>query len=104
MYQGTRLSAAEALNAGITFVHDWCHNPRTPHHAEENLRALRESGIRARFSYGRKIVLPDVLHRLLHCCIRAAQRDERKIAATDSGLSAPGKERKRWRIKDAPLN
>jgi cytosine/adenosine deaminase-related metal-dependent hydrolase len=52
MYQGTRLSAAEALNAGITFVHDWCHNPRTPEHAEENLRALRESGIRARFSYG----------------------------------------------------
>jgi hypothetical protein len=36
MYQGTRLSAAEALNAGITFVHDWCHNPRTPEHAEEN--------------------------------------------------------------------
>ena len=52
MYQGTRLSAAEALNAGITFVHDWCHNPRTPEHVEENLRALRESGIRARFSYG----------------------------------------------------
>jgi cytosine/adenosine deaminase-related metal-dependent hydrolase len=52
MYQGTRLSAAEALNSGITFVHDWCHNPRTPEHAEENLRALRESGIRARFSYG----------------------------------------------------
>jgi cytosine/adenosine deaminase-related metal-dependent hydrolase len=52
MYQGTRLSAAEALNAGITFVHDWGHNPRTPEHAEESLRALRETGIRARFSYG----------------------------------------------------
>jgi 5-methylthioadenosine/S-adenosylhomocysteine deaminase len=52
MFQGTRLSAAEALNAGITCVHDWCHNPRTPEHAEESLRALRESGIRARFSYG----------------------------------------------------
>src|SRR5262245_21354405 len=52
MYQGTRLAAAEALNGGITFVHDWCHNIRTPQHAEENLRALRESGIRARFSYG----------------------------------------------------
>ena len=47
-----RLSAAEALNAGITFGHDWCHIPRTPEHAEENLRALRESGIRAAFSYG----------------------------------------------------
>jgi cytosine/adenosine deaminase-related metal-dependent hydrolase len=52
MYQGTRLAAAEALNGGITFVHDWCHNIRSPQHAEENLRALRESGIRGRFSYG----------------------------------------------------
>jgi 5-methylthioadenosine/S-adenosylhomocysteine deaminase len=52
MYQGARLSAAEAINAGITFAHDWCHNPLTPEHAEEDLRALYESGIRARFSYG----------------------------------------------------
>jgi cytosine/adenosine deaminase-related metal-dependent hydrolase len=52
MYQGTRLAAAEALNGGITFVHDWCHNIRSPQYAEENLRALRESGIRGRFSYG----------------------------------------------------
>jgi 5-methylthioadenosine/S-adenosylhomocysteine deaminase len=52
MYQGTRLAAAEALNGGITFVHDWCHNIRSPKYAEENLRALRESGIRGRFSYG----------------------------------------------------
>jgi cytosine/adenosine deaminase-related metal-dependent hydrolase len=52
MYAGTRLAAAEALFSGITTVHDWCHNPRTPEHADENLRALRESGIRARFSYG----------------------------------------------------
>ena len=52
MYQGTRLASAEALNGGITFVHDWCHNIRSPQYAEENLRALRESGIRARFSYG----------------------------------------------------
>ena len=52
MYQGTRLATAEALNGGITFVHDWCHDIRSPQYAEENLRALRESGIRARFSYG----------------------------------------------------
>jgi cytosine/adenosine deaminase-related metal-dependent hydrolase len=52
MYAGTRLATAEALFSGITTVHDWCHNPRTPEHADENLRALRESGIRARFSYG----------------------------------------------------
>jgi len=52
MYVGTRLAAAEALYSGITTVHDWCHNPRTPEHADENLRALTETGIRARFSYG----------------------------------------------------
>src|SRR5262249_60691898 len=52
MCQGPRLAAAEALNGGITFVHDWCHNIRSPQHAEEDLRALRETGIRARFSYG----------------------------------------------------
>lgn len=52
MYQGTRLSCAEAINSGITFVHDWCHNIRSPAHAEADIRALRESGLRARFSYG----------------------------------------------------
>lgn len=52
MYQGTRLAAAEALNSGLTTVHDWCHNVRSPEYAEADLRALREAGIRARFSYG----------------------------------------------------
>ena len=44
MYQGTRLAAAEAINSGITFVHNWCHNIRSPEYAEPDLRALRESG------------------------------------------------------------
>ena len=52
MYQGTRLAAAEAINSGITFVHDWCHNIRSPEFARQDLRALKESGLRARFSYG----------------------------------------------------
>ena len=52
MYASGRLACAEAINSGITFVHDWCHNVRTPAYAEEAIRALRESGIRARFSYG----------------------------------------------------
>jgi cytosine/adenosine deaminase-related metal-dependent hydrolase len=52
MFQGTRLAAAEAVNSGITFVHSWCHNIRTPEYAQADLRALRESGLRARFSYG----------------------------------------------------
>jgi cytosine/adenosine deaminase-related metal-dependent hydrolase len=52
MYQGTRLAAAEALFSGFTFVHDWCHNIRGPDFAAANLRALKESGLRGRFSYG----------------------------------------------------
>src|SRR5262245_51668728 len=52
MYKGTRLAAAEAINSGITHVHDWCHNIRTPEHARADLRALKEAGLRGRFSYG----------------------------------------------------
>ncbi|MBO0750585.1 MAG: amidohydrolase family protein [Bradyrhizobiaceae bacterium] len=52
MYYGTLLSAAEAVFSGITTVHDWCHNIITPQHAEEDIRALQEAGIRARFCYG----------------------------------------------------
>jgi 5-methylthioadenosine/S-adenosylhomocysteine deaminase len=52
MYYGTLLSAAEALFSGISTVHDWCHNIITPEHAEEDLRALQETGIRGRFCYG----------------------------------------------------
>jgi 5-methylthioadenosine/S-adenosylhomocysteine deaminase len=51
-YAGTRLAAAEAIDAGITTVHDWAHNVRGREWAEAGLRALAESGLRARFSYG----------------------------------------------------
>jgi 5-methylthioadenosine/S-adenosylhomocysteine deaminase len=52
MYQGARLSAAEAINSGMTTVHDWCHNIRSREYAERDIQALKETGIRARFSYG----------------------------------------------------
>ena len=52
MYHGTRLAAAEALHSGITTVHDFCHNARSRAHAEADIRALREAGLRARWSYG----------------------------------------------------
>ena len=52
VYHGTRLAAAEAIYSGITFVHDWCHNVRGPAYAEASLRALTDTGLRARFSYG----------------------------------------------------
>jgi 5-methylthioadenosine/S-adenosylhomocysteine deaminase len=59
MYQGTRLAAAEAITSGITFVHDWCHNIRAPAYADQDLQALRESGLRARFSYGAAQGMPN---------------------------------------------
>jgi 5-methylthioadenosine/S-adenosylhomocysteine deaminase len=51
-YQGTLLACAEAINSGITTVHDWSHNVRGPAHAEAELRALAQAGLRARYSYG----------------------------------------------------
>ncbi|QKE03033.1 amidohydrolase family protein [Nocardioides marmotae] len=52
LYHGARLALVEALNTGITTVHDWSHNLRSPAHADANLRAHREIGLRGRFSYG----------------------------------------------------
>ena len=52
MHLGAMLSCAEAIHSGTTTLHDWCHNVMTPAHARADLRALEESGVRARFSYG----------------------------------------------------
>lgn len=52
MYYGTRLAAAEAVYSGITTVSDDCHNVRTHEHAEQDIRALAETGLRANWSYG----------------------------------------------------
>ena len=52
IYISTRLACAEAISSGITTVHEWCHNVRGPGYAEAGVRALAESGLRARFSYG----------------------------------------------------
>ena len=52
IYQGARLALAEALDSGITTVHDWSHNIRGPQYADANLRAHLQVGLRGRFSYG----------------------------------------------------
>lgn len=52
VYAAVLAGAADALNGGVTSVLDWCHVVNTPEHAEEDVRALRESGIRACFLYG----------------------------------------------------
>jgi cytosine/adenosine deaminase-related metal-dependent hydrolase len=51
-YIGVRLGAAEGLLSGITTVHDWSHNTVSPQHADAEIQALSDIGIRARFSYG----------------------------------------------------
>ena len=52
MYRATRLAAAEAVHWGITTVHNFCHNARSREHVEADIRALQESGLRGRYSYG----------------------------------------------------
>ncbi len=52
IYAGDLMSALEGLNAGVTTFLDWCHVPNTPEHADEAIRALKDSGARAIFAYG----------------------------------------------------
>jgi len=52
MYYSTRLAAAEAIYSGTTTINDECHNVRSHEHAEQDIRALRELGIRGQWSYG----------------------------------------------------
>jgi cytosine/adenosine deaminase-related metal-dependent hydrolase len=58
-YRSARLGIAEALSAGVTTVHNWAHNVRSPEHADAELSAMRESGIRGRFAYGPAQGMPD---------------------------------------------
>ena len=47
-----RLALLEALDAGITTVHNFAHNILTPAHADAEIEAMVTSGLRGRFSYG----------------------------------------------------
>jgi 5-methylthioadenosine/S-adenosylhomocysteine deaminase len=51
-YNSARLGIVEAINSGLTTIHDWSHNIMSGAYADADLRALRDCGIRARFSYG----------------------------------------------------
>ena len=51
-YRSVALGLAEALNAGITTVHNWSHNTRSPEHADAELSAHRDIPARARYAYG----------------------------------------------------
>ncbi len=51
-YTSVMLGLVELANAGVTTVHNWSHNTRTPAHADAELQAHRESLLRARYAYG----------------------------------------------------
>lgn len=57
-YASVMLGLVELANAGITTVHNWSHNTRTPLHADAELRAHRESMLRARYAYGHVDQMP----------------------------------------------
>jgi len=59
MYHGVRLATAEAIDSGMTTVHNYCHNLRSKEHAAADVRGLKESGLRGRWSYGWPQGLPD---------------------------------------------
>ncbi len=50
--RAVRLALLEALNAGITTVHNFSHNVIGPDYADAELEAMRSSGLRGRYSYG----------------------------------------------------
>src|ERR1043165_3530534 len=57
-YRSVTLGLVECANAGITTVHNWSHNTRTPAHADAELQAHRECMLRARYSYGHVDQMP----------------------------------------------
>lgn len=52
MYVSSRLGALESINGGITTLHAWDHNMISYEHARASSRAMSETGLRGRFSYG----------------------------------------------------
>jgi 5-methylthioadenosine/S-adenosylhomocysteine deaminase len=57
-YNSVMLGLVELANAGITTVHNWSHNTRTPAHADAELRAHKEAMLRARYAYGHVDQMP----------------------------------------------
>lgn len=58
-YRAVVLGIAEALSAGVTTVHNWAHNIRSPEHADAEFAAMRDAGIRGRLAYGPAQGMPD---------------------------------------------
>ena len=62
-YNSVMLGLAELANGGVTTVHNWSHNNQSPKHVDAELRAHRNSLLRARYAYGHPDRLaPDVVN------------------------------------------
>jgi len=57
-YNSVLLGLAELANGGVTTVHNWSHNNRSPAHVDAELRAHQESGLRGRYAMGHIDRLP----------------------------------------------
>jgi len=57
-YNSVSLGLADLANMGVTTVHNWSHNNRGPAHVDAELRAHKESRLRARYSMGHIDRLP----------------------------------------------
>lgn len=65
-YNSVLLGLAELANAGVTTVHNWCHNNRSPQHVDAELRAHKEAGLRGRYAMGHIDRLPaDVVNKFV---------------------------------------
>ena len=58
-HRSVRLGISDAIAGGYTTVHNWAHNTRSAEHADAELSAMREMGIRGRFAYGTPVGLAD---------------------------------------------
>jgi 5-methylthioadenosine/S-adenosylhomocysteine deaminase len=57
-YNSVMLGLAELANSGVTTVHNWSHNNRSPRHVDAEMEAHRDSLLRARYSIGHVDRLP----------------------------------------------
>jgi 5-methylthioadenosine/S-adenosylhomocysteine deaminase len=63
-YSSVMLGLAELADGGVTTVHNWSHNNRSPKHVDAELEAHRQSLLRARYSIGHVDRLPvDVINK-----------------------------------------
>ncbi|WP_331739343.1 amidohydrolase family protein [Streptomyces sp. NBC_01187] len=91
-YWSARFALAEAVTAGISTVHNWDHNVRSPEDADVNVRAQLDAGIRGRFSYGPRDSTPPEETMDLEDLRRFAARwpDERRDGLLHFGAALRG--------------